>query len=183
MDTNDRQVIEDLFARLGDAERRSGPRDAEAETLIRQRLAAQPAAPYYMAQTVVAQGHALRAAEALIAELEREAASRPAGGFLSGLFGGGRPRPAAHVPPASPPGFVQPAAPGAVPGHGGFLAGAAQTAMGVAGGVLLGNAVAGMLGSGAAGVADAATPAAVPPAPDAAAAGHEHVDAYADDEL
>jgi len=32
------------------------------------------------------------------------------------------------------------------PGGGGFLAGAAQTALGVTGGVLLGNAIAGMLG-------------------------------------
>lgn len=33
-----------------------------------------------------------------------------------------------------------------MPRGGGFLAGAAQTAMGVAGGVLLGNAIAGMFG-------------------------------------
>lgn len=171
MDENDRQVIEDLFARLGDAERRGGPRDAEAEALIRQRLAAQPAAPYHMAQTVVVQEHALRAAEARIAELEREAASRPAGGFLSGLFGGGRsqaPAPglrAAPMPP--PPGYPQQPA----PGRGGFLAGAARTAMGVAGGVLLGNAVAGMLGSGA---AEAAAPVGGSPAQTGAAAdGHD----------
>jgi uncharacterized protein len=43
------------------------------------------------------------------------------------------------------------------PGGGGFLAGAAQTAMGVAGGVLLGNAIAGMLGGHEAKAAEPAT--------------------------
>jgi membrane protease subunit (stomatin/prohibitin family) len=48
---------------------------------------------------------------------------------------------------------------------GGFLAGAAQTAMGVAGGVLLGNAIAGMLGGNEAQAAQPAAPAPEPEAP------------------
>ena len=43
---------------------------------------------------------------------------------------------------------------GQQPQSGGFLAGAAQTAMGVAGGVLLGNAIAGMFGGNDAHAAD-----------------------------
>ncbi|MDR6951404.1 hypothetical protein J2X65_000752 [Ancylobacter sp. 3268] len=67
--------------------------------------------------------------------------------------------------PGSPWGGQQPgAAPGGVGaamgrggfGGGGFLAGAAQTAMGVAGGVLLGNAIAGMFGGNEAHAAPAA---------------------------
>jgi len=109
------------------------------------------------------QEQALAAAQAQINELERRAAQPAAGGFLAGLFGGGqqqRPQPG-----ASPWGRQQ-AQPGygAQPGHGdqsgygaqragygaqqgygrpggggGFMAGAMQTAMGVAGGVVLGN--------------------------------------------
>lgn len=165
IDANDRQAIDDLFARLGDAERQTAPRDAEAEALIRQKLAAQPAAPYYMAQTIVMQEYALRSAQERIEQLERALAARPAGGgFLSGLFGGGRAQPAPR-PPAGPQPALQSGA--AAPGSGGgFLAGAAQTAMGVAGGVLLGNLIAGMFASGG---AAAATPPAAPPANDATA--------------
>lgn len=162
LDADDRQAIDHLFARLAEAERQTGPRDAEAEALIRQKLTAQPAAPYYMAQTVIMQEYALRAAQERIEQLEREATERPAaGGFLSGLFGGGRPQPspAPRVPPAPGYGQQQPMIPpgAAVPGRGGgFLAGAAQTAMGVAGGVLLGNLIAGMFSSGEAAAVEAA---------------------------
>jgi uncharacterized protein len=155
MDYQDRQAIEGLFSKLSDVERQSGPRDAEAEAFIRSRIAAQPGAPYFMAQTIVVQEQALNGAQARIAELEEQVASRPAGGggFLSGLFGGAqpqrspRPQSAAGMPPpmssGMPPG-VGSMAPGR--GGGGFLAGAAQTAMGVAGGVLLGNMIAGAFG-------------------------------------
>ncbi|MDQ4136016.1 MAG: DUF2076 domain-containing protein [Pseudomonadota bacterium] len=150
MDYQDRQAIESLFAKLNEVERQSGPRDAEAEAFIRSRAAAQPGAPYYMAQTIVMQEQALYAAQARIADLEHQLASRPAGGggFLSSLFGGGQPQPAPRpqpmpgMPPHMAPGMNQMA-----PGRGGgFLAGAAQTAMGVAGGMLLGNMLADAFG-------------------------------------
>ncbi len=48
MDYNDRQAIEDLFGKLADVERQAAPRDDEAEAFIRDRIAAQPAAPYLM---------------------------------------------------------------------------------------------------------------------------------------
>src|SRR5690348_4126760 len=45
MNDDDRAAIIDLFQRLREAEGRAGPRDPEAETLIRSAIAAQPGAP------------------------------------------------------------------------------------------------------------------------------------------
>ncbi|MFB2550215.1 DUF2076 domain-containing protein [Ensifer soli] len=158
MDSNDRQAIEGLFSKLSEVERQSGGgRDTAAEGFIKERIAGQPSAPYYMAQTIVVQEQALNAAQQRIEELEYEAANRSqssGGGLLSSLFGGSRqPAPPRPVPGTRPPVGAaspwgqQPAAQQGFQrsgGGGGFLAGAAQTAMGVAGGVLLGNAIAGM---------------------------------------
>jgi uncharacterized protein len=68
MDRNDRQAIEALFDKLATVERQSLPRDGQSETLIRDKIARQPGAPYYMAQTIVVQEQALAAAEARLAE-------------------------------------------------------------------------------------------------------------------
>jgi uncharacterized protein len=139
MDRNDQQAIETLFDKIAQVERQSPPRDREAEAFIRERMTAQPGAPYYMAQTIVVQQAALEAAQARIEELERQ----PAKGLFGTLFGDSRPvaRPSydrqgeARRSSTSPQG-------------GGFLAGAAQTAMGVAGGVLIANAIGGLFGAG-----------------------------------
>jgi hypothetical protein len=142
MDQRDREAIEELFQKIAEVERRSGPRDAEAEAFIRGRIAQLPAAPYYMAQTIVVQEEALNEAERRIAELE-SGAGQGQGGLLGGLFGGGRPERHRRYAPAAARSrqaegpWVQ-----GRPAGGGFLAGAAQTAMGVAGGVLLGNMIA-----------------------------------------
>ncbi|WP_137154031.1 DUF2076 domain-containing protein [Rhizobium sp. FKL33] len=160
MDQNDRYAIEGLFGKLAEVERQAPQRDAGADAFIRERISAQPAAPYFMAQTIVVQEQALNAAQQRIEELEYQLASRPAqggGGFFSSLFGSSSaPRAMPPRQPASPMGqpYGQPQQAGpwgqqsayGRPAGGGFLAGAAQTAMGVAGGVLLGNAIAGMLG-------------------------------------
>jgi uncharacterized protein len=143
MNTNDRQAITGLFDKLANVERQSPPRDTEAERLIADAIARQPGAPYYMAQTVVVQEHALNAAQTRIDQLEADLAearrASQGGGFLAGLFGGGAaPRRTTRTAPLLPSG-----APG------GFLAGAAQTAMGVAGGMLVANAIAGMFAGGA----------------------------------
>jgi hypothetical protein len=121
MDHRDREAIEDLFRRLREVEGRI-PRDREAEAFIQQRIAEHPSSPYYMAQTIIVQQQALEQAEARLAELE-----------------GGRPRRRGQRGTGYEPG------PWGVPayGGGGFLAGAAQTALGVAGGVLLGSMIAG----------------------------------------
>lgn len=147
MEPQDREVIQGLFNRLEQAERQAPPRDVQAGELINQRVAQQPAAPYYMAQTIVMQEMALNQAQQRIEELERAEREQPAGrGFLHGLFGGGQSNRAPSRPAAAPTrGMVANAQPQGA-GGGGFLAGAAQTAMGVAGGVLLGNAIAGMFG-------------------------------------
>jgi hypothetical protein len=136
MDQRDREAIEELFQKIAEVERRSGPRDIEAEAFIRARIAQHPAASYYMAQTIVVQEEALNEAERRIAELESPA-GQGQGGLLGGLFGGGRPERHRRYAPAAGQSRRQGRGAG-----GGFLAGAAQTAMGVAGGVLLGNMIA-----------------------------------------
>jgi uncharacterized protein len=144
MNDDDRTAILDLFHRLRAVEGRSGPRDREAEALIREAVAAQPAALYYMAQTVVVQNAALAEAERRIAALEAQGEDRAGGGLFGGLFGAAPAR--GSVPPA---GRRRGEPPYAGRGDGGgFLAGAAQTALGVAGGVFLGNMIAGAMFGG-----------------------------------
>lgn len=125
MNIVDRQAIEDLFTRLKDAEAKGGPRDADAEALIAKLVSRQPAAAYYLAQTVLVQQWALNAAHEHIEDLERSGAG---GGIISALFGGRRPsarsEPARRAPVERPRGM-------------GFLEGASQTALGVAGGFIL----------------------------------------------
>jgi len=166
MDHHDRQAIERLFANLASVEQQSGARDSEAERFIGERIASQATAPYFMAQTIVVQEQALEAAQDRIAELEHAmtAQPQPRGGFLASLFGNGKPpqpmaqrswqRPGAepqHMPQPEPqqasPWGRSPISRAQSGAGGGFLAGAAQTAMGVAGGVMLGNALGGMFGA------------------------------------
>ena len=189
MDQQERTLIEDLFGKLRQAEGQSGPRDPEAEGLIRTLVNRQPAAPYLMAQAIVVQEHALGAANARIQELEAELAQRPASGG-GGIFGGGKPAqpvPQRSLSPrpqagggtslwgrsggaAGPVGAGTAGMPYGSPAHpqqgGGFLAGAMQTAVGVAGGVLLGNAISGLF-------AGDATAAEAPIEPDATDAAFE----------
>ena len=82
----DERAIEDLFDRLERVGHKSGPRDVDAEALIRQKLAQNPAAAYYMAQAIIVQEAALREQQARLAELE-EQAGRSGGGFLGSIFG------------------------------------------------------------------------------------------------
>lgn len=152
MDRNDQQAIEGLFQRLAEAERSSPQRDAEAKSFIARQITQQPGAPYFMAQTIVVQQAALEQAQARIAALEAQPAG--GGGFLSSLFGGGaRPAPARPQPHVGPASHAMQQRQG-----GGFLAGAAQTAVGVAGGVLLGNAIMGMFDDPAAAATEALNP-------------------------
>jgi hypothetical protein len=160
MDRNERQIIDDLFARLREAEHRTGPRDSDAEAEIRRHLDQQPGAPYYMAQAIVVQQEALAHARHRVEELERQLAERPAGGgFLAGLFGGGdarQPAAPARDRDRPPEGATARAAAGPWGQRqgGGFLAGAGQTAMGVAGGMLIAEALGDLFGAGEAAAAE-----------------------------
>ena len=166
MERNDHHAIESLFAKLANVERDATPRDPEAESYIRQMIGKQPGAPYYMAQTIIVQEQALEAAQARIENLEEQLRAGPAdrqrdGGLLSGLFSGDDRPPARSGVSVPRVGRSAAASREDAPAYqqrqrrtGGFLAGAAQTAMGVAGGVLLGNAIAGMFDGNEAQAAD-----------------------------
>lgn len=148
---DDNSAIDGLFDRIEDVSRNSQPRDADAEQLIQQRLRQFPPAPYYMAQTILIQEEALRQARARIEELEAngQQQGQQRGGFLGGMFGSGAPErqpERARGPWGNAPIDDQPTR---QRGGGGFLAGAAQTALGVTGGMLLGSAIAGMFTGGA----------------------------------
>src|SRR5262249_52351492 len=125
------------------------PKDAEAEALIRQAVAQQPDAPYYLVQTVLIQDMALNQAQARIAELEKQLAEAQAQkqptSFLGGLLGRGAPaqpqpqpsapgpwsRPAAGPAPAAGP-WGQPAAPPPSYAQPGYAPQYAQPMMGMA---------------------------------------------------
>ncbi|CAM3317587.1 MULTISPECIES: DUF2076 domain-containing protein [Klebsiella] len=159
MQSEEQRLIDGLFSRLKEAETHSASRDTSAEERIAQHVSAQPAAPYYMAQTILIQEAAIKQLNDRIQALESQvsqlqAAKPSSGGFLSGLFGGGgssrgsdsipgaeqygRPQASAQ-PQYAPPQQQQNYAPQAAARGGGFMAGALQTAAGVAGGVVLGN--------------------------------------------
>lgn len=159
MTPEDRQVITAFFERMRalDTER-----DPEAEALIDELMRAHPQARYYITQLAVFLEQAQAEAQNRIRELEHQLESQGSGGLLGGLFGGGGARPAPA--PVHAPGY-RPGMFGQRPG-GGFLAGAASTAMGVAGGMLLGSAIMSMLAPDA--LAD--VPAAEPPASEPAEA-------------
>lgn len=167
LNNDDRDAIEGLFRRLKDVERKAPPRDPEAEDLINREIVRQPGAPYYMAQTILVQEHALEVAERRIRELEDELRQQDRGSdMFGGLFGGGRQmqRRRGYEP------YEDNRDQGGGPwdrrqgrndryddnrGGGGFLAGAAQTALGVTGGMLIGSAIASMFGGGTAHAAEA----------------------------
>lgn len=159
MQSQERELITGLFGRLQPFE--SQPRDGEAEALIRESVARQPAAPYLLVQTVLVQEQALKGAQERIAELEAKMAAASAAPASPGFLGSA-PRigpwgaqPAAPAPQAAPPppmpstrSPLQAAlAPQAGGGGGGFLRSAMATAAGVAGGALLFEGIRGLMGS------------------------------------
>lgn len=130
MNSEEQTLIDGLFSRLQQAEKDSAPRDAQAEARIKEHLASQPAAGYFMAQAILVQEAAIKRideqnkqlsqqVEQLQADLQqaRSQASAPSGGggFLSSIFGGNsrdsRPAPAPSAPASGGGGWREPARP------------------------------------------------------------------------
>lgn len=158
MQSEEQRLIDGLFARLAQAESQSAPRDGIAESQINAHLRQQPAAPYYMAQTILIQEAAIKQLNDRVEALEAQLAEhkQSSGGFLAGLFGGGesrnttrsgsQPIPGSQTYPTSGQRGYDASVPmqAAPVQRGGFMAGALQTAAGVAGGVMLGNLLTGL---------------------------------------
>lgn len=129
MNSEEQTLIDGLFSRLQQAEKDSAPRDALAEARIKEHMTRQPAAGYYMTQSILVQEHAIKSLDAQnkqqaqhIQQLQDELqqakaqAAQPApssGGFLSSIFGGGSrdPQPAQTAPAASGGGWREPGRP------------------------------------------------------------------------
>ncbi|WP_438870053.1 DUF2076 domain-containing protein [Pseudomonas sp. L1(2025)] len=128
MNSEEQTLIDGLFSRLQQAETDSAPRDALAEARIKEHMTRQPAAGYYMTQSILVQEHAIKSLDAQnkqqaqqIQQLQDELqqaksqAAQPApssGGFLSSIFGGSSSRdsqPAQSAPPSSGGGWREPA--------------------------------------------------------------------------
>lgn len=127
MSPDERQLLTSLFDRIRNASNQT--RDRDAETFIGDAVRVQPYAPYLLAQTVIVQDQALRAANERLQELERtvqelqsnqQQGGSGGGSFLGGLgrsiFGQGQPDPQSRNP-MSQAGYGQ-QGPGGQPGYG-----------------------------------------------------------------
>jgi hypothetical protein len=154
MTPQERDLLTNLVNRL----RQSPPQqqDAEAAGLINDLVREKPNAPYVLAQTVLIQDYALHQAQTRIADLEQQLQGQQpqeSGGFLSAIFGSGkppqRPQPQPVPQPYQQPAYAQPA-PGpwgqAAPTQPSFLRSAATTAAGIAGGALLFQGIESLMG-------------------------------------
>ncbi|HLH93226.1 MAG TPA: DUF2076 domain-containing protein [Xanthobacteraceae bacterium] len=175
MTPQERQLIAQLFDRLGALE--SAPRDPDAERAIAEGLARAPHATYPLVQTVLVQDEALKRANARIADLEGQLQATGAepprqGGFLDNMREAllGRDDRRGSVPTVRPgaasagpppvwnsgapgpsayygqPGYAQPAMGQPIGSGGSFLGTAAASAAGVIGGAMLLNGIRSMFG-------------------------------------
>jgi hypothetical protein len=176
MNSQERQLIDELFEKLSRLE--DSPRDADAVAAIAQAQRRAPNAVYALVQTVLVQDEALKRAHARIQDLESGGVPHEAqgGGFLDtmrdALFSQNQAR--GSVPPAggrptwnsgqvigqpqdqyrdryAPQQMGQPVAQPAQAGGGGggsFLGTAAAAAAGVVGGGMLLSSIRGMMGGG-----------------------------------
>lgn len=134
MNPTERDLIERLFTKVGQAAAQPTPRDLEAEQFIYYNMQRIPGAPYYMAQTMIAQRFALKQAEARIAELEQRMGIMPGSphSFLAPHQPSYPPHYSHYQQGYYPQSYGQPSS------GSGFLATAGATALGVAGGLVLG---------------------------------------------
>ena len=143
MNSEEHTLIDGLFSRLQQAETDAAPRDVQAEARIKEHLARQPAAGYFMTQAILVQEAAIksldeqnkqlaRQIEQLQAQLQsstRQSAAPASGGFLSSLFGGSSAAPSATVQaPSANSGWREPGRPtsGSPPVQQGVAAAPAQ---------------------------------------------------------
>jgi len=163
MTPQERQLIAQLFDRLAALE--NSPRDPDAEAMIREGFRRAPNAAYALAQTVLLQDEALKAANARIQQYEQGGAgapqqAEPPRGFLDSMrdsiFGRDEPRGSVpRVPPAGAPrpdpwgqqtgyqqpGYAQPGYPPGAPAQGYAPSGGGSSFLGTAA-----AAAAGMIG-------------------------------------
>jgi hypothetical protein len=144
MTPEERNLLSNFLRDLDQA--RGGPKDSEAEAMIRQALARNPDAAYLLVQHTILADQALLAAQNRIAELEDQRGPAPGASFL-----GGRAAPASTAVPTSAPPPQGYAPPFASPfssggGLGSFLRNAGTTAAGVVGGEMLFEGLSGLFG-------------------------------------
>ncbi|MEI5686545.1 MULTISPECIES: DUF2076 domain-containing protein [Sphingomonas] len=136
MTPDERTLLSQFLTDLGAA--RGIAKDAEADAMIRQALAANPDAAYVLVQHAIVADQSLHAAQARIAELERQLAPQPAANRFLPEQGPWGASPAFAQTNYAPP--APEARPGILSGGGGlgsFLRAAGTTAAGVAGGEML----------------------------------------------
>ena len=144
VNTKEREQLSNFLSQLVAA--RAGPKDADAEALIREAVARQPDAAYLLVQKAFVQEQALATAqsrlERLQGEVDRLRATQGHGGFAnSDAWGNSTPRP---VPQPVSPGAVQ-SAPASSWGSG-WLGNVATTAAGVAAGAFLFKGIENLIG-------------------------------------
>jgi uncharacterized protein len=151
MNQQDQQAIDELFRHLYESAAQAGPRDPQAEARIRQLFQqGPPGLLYQMAQTLVAQQHALNQARA---QLAAQPDGAPAG-FAAGQQGQPGRANAGYAPTAQgyqPPAYQQQAYQSPAyqqSSGGGFLAGAGKIALGVGGGILAADAISSIFDGG-----------------------------------
>ncbi len=153
MTPDERNMLQDLANKV--AQTPEPPKDVEAEDFIRKNIGSRPDALYLMTQTVLIQNLALQRAQQQIQELQQRTSQPAPVSSGSSFLGGQGARPAGYSQPAGqaysappPPQYAPPAQTVANPGGGAssFLRGAAQTAAGVAGGVLAADAISSLFG-------------------------------------
>ncbi|MXP56648.1 DUF2076 domain-containing protein [Pantoea sp. Mhis] len=150
MQAEEQRLIEGLFQRLKQTEQNASQRDSEAEKQIQKFIQQQPAAPYYMAQSILIQEAALNRLNEQIKNLQDrinqlQISQQSAGkGFFGNLFRCNRNKtiqqPQSQMSPLNyNNSYTTTQQPSSFPRTSSFMSGALQTAAGVAGGVVLGN--------------------------------------------
>jgi hypothetical protein len=143
MTPEESRLLSELLDRL--ARLPAGYKDAEADALIRAAMIKLPDAPYQLVQATILHEQAAAQAKARIDQLESEnarlrqqlAATPPQPTYAQS--------PVPMAPAPSPWGAPQ-VSPWGAPRSGGFLSGVAETAVGVAGGMLLAQGVSNLFG-------------------------------------